>query len=88
MLKVKEDYPIMEAEVFQGQGIKGGVRTQSRDTNRYGIECHNFNPKLLQKFTDFVNEEGIVANQTDYLEYGEGHLGAWREISWGKTCEI
>lgn len=85
LLKVKEDYPVMEAEVFKGQGIKGGVQTQSRDTNRYGIEWHNFNPKLLQKFTDFVGEEGIVANQTDYLEYGEGQFFEIHQDSRGHT---
>lgn len=84
LLEVKKNFPSQKAGVYIGEHHHG-VQTNHRDTTRYNIELHNFNQTLINKFTDFINEEGVVANQTDYLEYGEGQFFEVHQDTRGKV---
>lgn len=71
---VPKHFPSKDAEVGGLRPQQQGTDTQHRNTKRYNIEYQHFNPEVLKKFTDFIGEDDLVANQTDYLEYGEGQF--------------
>lgn len=72
---VPKHFPSKDAEVSGARPQKTGqVDDAHRDTKRYNIEWNHFNPEVLKKFTDFIGEDDLVANQTDYLEYGVGQF--------------